>query len=89
MFIGVSTGMKIKRAVVISVCTSIFCVVLVAPAQSIAEDRPRQTSPNTSEVDKAIKEKSEFAKPSISPRQTPPDTTAVEKAIKEKLRSAK
>ena len=80
--------MKIERAVVISVCTWIFCVALGA-VQSIAEDRPRQTSPDTSKVDKAIKEKSEFAKPSISPRQTSPDTTAVDKAIKEKLRSAK
>jgi hypothetical protein len=81
--------MNIERAVVISVCTWIFCVVLAAAAQSIAEDRPPKTSPDTSEVDKAIKKKSESAQPSISPRQTSPDTSAVDKAIKEKLRSTK
>jgi hypothetical protein len=48
-----------------------------------------KTSPDTSEVDKAIKKKSESAQPSISPRQTSPDTSAVDKAIKEKLRSTK
>jgi hypothetical protein len=81
--------MKIERALVSPFCTWIFCVVLAAAAHSIAEDRPPQTSPDTSEVDKAIKEKSESAKPSTSPRQTSPDTTAVDKAIKEKLRSTK
>ncbi len=77
--------MKIKRAVVISVCTWIFCIVLAAAVQSIAEDRPPQTSPDTSEVEKGIKEKSESAKPSISSPQTSPDTKAVDDAIKEKL----
>jgi hypothetical protein len=80
--------MKIERAVVISVCTWIFCVVLAAAAQSIAEDRPPQTSPDTSDVEKGIKEKSESAKPSISSPQTSPDTTVVDNAIKEKLESA-
>jgi hypothetical protein len=80
--------MKIERAGVISFCTWIFCVVLAAAAQSIAEDRPPQTSPDTSEVEKGIKEKSESAKPSISSPQTSPDTTAVDNAIKEKLESA-
>jgi hypothetical protein len=36
--------MNIERAVVISVCTWIFCVVLAAAAQSIAEDSPQNTA---------------------------------------------
>ena len=52
--------MKLKRAV-ISVCTWTFSVLLAAAAQSIAEDRPPQTSPDTTVVDNAIKEKLESA----------------------------
>jgi len=61
--------MKIERAVVISVCTLLFCVVLAAAAQLIAEERPPETSPDTSEVEKGIKQKSESAKPSVSSPQ--------------------
>jgi hypothetical protein len=61
--------MKIKHVGVISVCMWIFCVVPAAAAQSIAEDAPPQTSPDTNEVtspdtkavDDAIKEKLEAA----------------------------
>jgi hypothetical protein len=87
MFIGVRARMKIERAVVISVCMWIFGVMLADAAQGIAEERPPQTSPDTSAVEKGIKEKSESAKPSISSPQRSPDTTAVDNAMKEKLES--
>jgi hypothetical protein len=77
--------MKLERAG-ISVCTLVFSVVLAA-AQSSAEERPPQTSPDTTVLDKGMKEKSESATPSISPRQRSPDTTTVDNAIKEKLES--
>jgi hypothetical protein len=87
MLIG-ANEMKFKRAV-ISVCTWIFTVVLAAAAQSIAEERPPQTSPDTSVLEKGIKGKLKSAKSlgraSTPPRQTSPDTTPVDKAIKRKL----
>jgi hypothetical protein len=87
MLIG-ANEMKFKRAV-ISVCTWVFTVVLAAAAQSIAEERPPQTSPDTSVLEKGIKEKLKSAKSlgraSTPPRQTSPDTTPVDKAIKRKL----
>ena len=54
--------MKLKRAV-ISVCTWTFSVVLAAAAQSIAAERPPQTSPDTTVLEKGIKEKLESANP--------------------------
>jgi hypothetical protein len=80
--------MKLKRTV-ISVCTWIISVALAAAAQSIAEERPPQSSPDTSALERGIKEKSESANPSIPPRQTSPDITPVDKATKQKLKSAK
>jgi hypothetical protein len=58
--------MNLKRAV-ISVCTWIFTVALAAAAQGIAEERPPQTSPDTSVVEKGIKEKLESANPEARP----------------------
>jgi hypothetical protein len=58
--------MKLKRAV-ISVCTWVFSVALAAAGQSIAAERPLQTSPDTSVVDKGIKEKLESANPEAGP----------------------
>jgi hypothetical protein len=59
--------MKLKRAV-ISVCTWIFSVVLAAAAaQSIAAERPPQTSPDTTVLEKGIKEKLESANPEAGP----------------------
>jgi hypothetical protein len=80
--------MKLKRAT-LSVCTWIFIVALAAAAQSIAEEGPPQTSPETTVLEKGIKEKLESANPSIPPPQTSPSTAPVDKAIKEKLESAK
>ena len=54
--------MKLRRAV-ISVCTWTFSVVLAAAAQSIAAERPPQTSPDTTVLEKGIKEKLESANP--------------------------
>ena len=54
--------MKLKRAV-ISVCTWTFSVVLAAAAQSIAAERPPQTSPDTTVLERGIKEKLESANP--------------------------
>jgi hypothetical protein len=52
--------MKLKRAV-ITVCTWTFSVVLAAAAQSVAAERPPQTSPDTTVLEKGIKEKLESA----------------------------
>jgi hypothetical protein len=54
--------MKLKRAV-ITVCTWTFSVVLAAAAQSVAAERPPQTSPDTTVLEKGIKEKLESANP--------------------------
>ena len=52
--------MKLKCAV-ISVCTLSFSVPLAAADQSIAAERPPQTSPDTTVLEKGIKEKLESA----------------------------
>jgi hypothetical protein len=78
--------MKSKRTTIL-VSTWIFTVLATA-AQSGAEERPPQKSPDTTVPDRAMKEKSESAKPlgrAAPPRQTAPNTIAVDKAIKRKL----
>jgi hypothetical protein len=81
--------MKSKRTMIF-ICTWIFAVALATAAQSIAEERPPQTAPDTTSLDKAIKEKSETAKilgrAATPPRQTSPSTTPADKAIKRKLK---
>jgi len=72
-----------------SVCTWTLSVVLAAGAQSIAEERPPQTSPDTTVLDNGMKQKLESAKslgPASTPQQTSPDTSPVDKAIKQKLK---
>jgi hypothetical protein len=80
--------MKSKRTMIL-VCTWIFTVARATAAQSIAEERPPQTAPDTTPLDKAMKEKSESAKTlggAVShPRQTAPNTASGDKAIKRKL----
>ena len=80
--------MKSKRTMIL-VCTWIFTVALATATQSIAEERPSQTAPDTTSLDEAMKEKSESAKTlgraATPPRQTSPNTTPVDKAIKRKL----
>jgi hypothetical protein len=80
--------MKSKRTMIL-VCTLIFAVARATAAQSIAEERPPQTAPDTTPLDKAMKEKSESAKirgrAATPPRQTSPNTTPADKAIKRKL----
>jgi hypothetical protein len=69
--------MKSKRTIIL-VCSWIFTVAPATAAQSIAEERPPQTAPDTTPLDKAMKEKSESAKTSgraaTPPRQTSPNT---------------
>jgi hypothetical protein len=80
--------MKSKR-IMILFCAWIFTVALATAAQSIAEDSRPQTAPDTTSLDKAMKEKSESAKTlgraATPPRQMSPNTEAVDKAVKRKL----
>jgi hypothetical protein len=57
--------MKLNIAA-ISICILIFTLV-PADAQSIAEERAPQASPDTAPVDRAIKEKLESASPEAGP----------------------
>lgn len=57
--------MKLDRAV-ISVCTLVSSVVFAA-AQSVAAERPSEASPDTTVLEKAIKEKLESANPEARP----------------------
>jgi hypothetical protein len=64
---------KSTRTMVL-VCTWIFTVAQPTVVQSFAEDRPPQTAPDTTPLDKAMKEKSESAKTlgRAAPRQMSP-----------------
>ena len=62
--------MKSKQTMIL-VRTWIFTVALATAAQRIAEERPPQTAPDTTSLDKAMKEKSESAK-TLGRAATPP-----------------